>query len=191
MKIYEQDFVNIHCMPDSPGIYAWYVIPNKTEQLQYYWDWFGSGRIDISGKGRFSESFKGHLESESSKFSEKTVDLLFLKGVLKNFAAPIYVGISKQSLLGRLNRHKTLILEYIDNPQQKTNKKIVDEDEESANIFAKRIADKILTSDSNSKISEVDLFVRAIVLPKELTADDLITTEFFLNRTIKPILGLN
>ncbi len=188
MKIYEKDFVDIHEMPDLPGIYAWYVTPNNKEELQCFLDIFGSSHIKIEGKGRFNESFKGHLRSKSLQF-DRSVNLYFLKSVLRGIASPIYIGISKQSLLVRLEQHKTLITAYLCGTSSKLSKNFVDEDEKASNVFAKRIADKI--RDSDSKISEINLFVRAIVMPEDLTPTDLVNIEFFLNRSIKPILGSN
>jgi hypothetical protein len=177
-------------IPETPGMYAWYLNVDQNNFLDYY-KVYKQKKVEVSIKGNFDESYIGELRNvyNEGNFKDNGVDhkLCFLASLA--FSPPLYIGISN-NLYIRLRQHcKELEKIYYNKiPLSKPTslgKTDFDTILESMH-FAQRIGHTIRLF---KNINLNSLLIKTIEMPKGYSWSELHKVEKYLNRTYIPIYG--
>lgn len=166
----------LHRVPDSPGIYAWYLSIQNERSQQDYHKVFKSRSLSTKSVSDLNESYVGDLELKDVEL--KTVsDFPLLQKATRIFSPPIYIGITvEQTLPDRLGQHRRAINDAID---------LNDEDLDQS-IFGHRIG-QVLQELPSLSISS--FFVRVLPLSNLSSQQQVREVEAYLNRTYVPFYG--
>lgn len=177
-------------IPDKPGIYSWHLL-SKNESLDSYLKIFKQKFYESTIKGHFSEKYKGNITSDFENINFEPVSDNLIKAVTHFFCPPVYIGISKSSLRVRLNTHKKMLINEINNDEFQNTELQIDEDDldtdNESKYFAKRLSNVLRTM--RKEISEKNLFIKILY---NLDSDEIIElnrAEYIINRVYNPIYG--
>jgi hypothetical protein len=189
-----------------PGIYAWYYTPpigeadrddpgGWSELVKEYVSDHRRPIMRVNAKATLGLEFEGQIDhspftgpnDEEWNPDVDSIELItdVIDSAIPNLSAPLYIGIAKKSLNTRLRRHKSDIERY-QNEGIETVAEIRDEDpeREADRIFASRVVDRGIESDS--------LVVEALGVDAEEydnLDEGLRSVEYIMNRIFFPILG--
>lgn len=181
---------DIDKIPNTPGIYAWFLLADKTNFNEYY-KVFKQKKVEINIKGNLKEKYSGEVRNTyyDDDFKDSTIDFDLCNISSLAFGPPLYIGISKD-LRVRLKQHseelqKIFYKKIILPPPVTLGKTDFDTIVESAH-FAERIG---YTLKSFPTIKLNSLLIKTVELPLGYPWTKLQRVEKYLNRTFIPIYG--
>ena len=177
-------------IPKSPGIYAWYLLADKSNFSEYY-KIFKQKKVEVNIEGNLRERYNGEVKHTyyDKDFKDSGVDFDLCNISSIAFSPPLYIGISI-NLNERLRTHadelqKIFYKKVALSPPTSLGKTDFDTIVESGH-FAQRIGFSIT---SFSTIDLNSLLIKTLELPAGYSWAKLQSVERYLNRTFIPIYG--
>ena len=182
--------IELDKIPKSPGIYAWYLMADKSNFFDYY-KIYKQKKVEVIIEGNLKEKYNGEVRNiyHDKDFKDTGVDFDLCNLASLAFSPPLYIGISI-NLNKRIKDHANELQKiYYDQialsaptSLQKTDFDTIVE----SRHFAQRIG---FTIKSFPSIDLNSLFIKTIELPSGYSWATLQSVERYLNRTYIPIYG--
>ena len=195
-------FSSLDSVPETMGLYSWHLklsyIPSnvyqRSSKMQKLHFSLNREELELNASRRlfghlkFQEKYEGRLTRKKLDLSNYDIDdsIGCIQTVFNELSLPIYIGKSRQ-LNTRLRQHSEAYIEAqsIDPISSEFSEIEFDTTKESS-YFGSRLADL----NSDTWFLESELFVKVYEAETE-SYEQISTAEYYLNRTLKPLLGIN